>query len=74
MQKALLYALLQPNARLKALQDGNEFSELMMLQEELKTLPFGAVWERWCDTEDVPADESWFDVIRQYEREVQSKR
>ena len=40
-QKALLYAMLSPNAALKALQDENKLTELMMMQEEVKTLPFG---------------------------------
>ena len=74
MQKALLYALLQPNKRLKALQDNCEFTELLMLQEELKTLPFGAIWEHWCTKEGVPSDESWFDIVRQYEIDVLNKR
>ncbi len=74
MQKALLYALLQPNKRLQALQNNSEFTELLMLQEELKTLPFGTVWEHWCETEGVPAGESWFKVIQQYEKDVLSKR
>ena len=74
MQKALLYALLQPNDRLKSLQDNNEFTELMMLQEEIKTLPFGAVWEFWCSQEGVPPDEGWFDQIKAYEKEVLANR
>ena len=45
MQKALLYALLSPNKQMKEMQDQNRFTELMMLQEEVKTYPFGAVWD-----------------------------
>ena len=74
MQKALLYALLQPNERMKKFQDKCEFTELMMLQEECKTLPFGAIWEQWCLSENVPENESWFEEIRKYEAEVLSKR
>ena len=44
-QKALLFALLQPNDALKAMQDNGEFSKLMVAQEELKTMPFGDVWD-----------------------------
>ena len=44
MQKALLYALLSPNKKLKALQDEGKFTELMMQQEEIKTYPFGDIW------------------------------
>ena len=74
MQKALLYALLQPNKKLKQLQDNNEFTELLMLQEELKTLSFGDIWEQWCKDENVPSDEGWFDEIKKYETEILSKR
>ena len=74
MQKALLMALLNPNKRMKELQDTFAFTELMMLQEECKTLPFGAVWEQWCQQENVPADAGWFSLVRRYEEEVLSKR
>ena len=74
MQKALLMALLNPNKRMKELQDTFAFTELMMLQEECKTLPFGAVWEQWCQQENVPADAGWFSLVHRYEEEVLSKR
>ena len=74
MQKALLYALLQPNDRLKALQDGGNFTELMVVQEEMKTLPFGDVWEEYCIQEGVPAGEDWFKDVKKYEDEVLMKR
>ncbi|MEG0995377.1 MAG: L-rhamnose isomerase, partial [Clostridia bacterium] len=73
-QKALLCALLEPNARLRALQDASANTELLMLQEELRTLPMGAVWEEYCARQGVPADERWFDVVMQYEKEVLEKR
>jgi len=74
MQKALLWALLQPNSRLKQLQDSCQFTELLMLQEELKTLPFGSIWEQWCQDQGVPSDEGWFDIVKKYETEILSKR
>lgn len=73
MQKALLFALLQPNAKLKQLQDNAEFSELMAVNEELKTLPFGAVWNEYLARQGVAGAE-WFDLVKEYEREVLSKR
>lgn len=73
-QKALLFALLQPNKKLKELQDKAEFTEKMMLMEEAKTLPFGDIWEHYCEAQGVPADESWFDEIKKYEADVLSKR
>ena len=74
-QKALLFALLQPDARLRALQDSGNFSELLMLAEEIKTLPFGDVWEEYCRRQNVPADdEEWFGEIMKYEKEVLAGR
>ncbi|HHV51442.1 MAG TPA: L-rhamnose isomerase, partial [Clostridiales bacterium] len=74
VQKALLYALLQPHSKMKELQDKGMFTELLMLQEEMKTYPFGDVWEYYCETQNVPPDESWFDEVKKYEAEVLSKR
>ncbi len=70
MQKALLYALLLPNAKLKALQDKGDFTEKLMLDEEMKTYPFGDVWEEYCRQSGVPADESWYAEIKAYEQDV----
>jgi len=74
MQKALLYALLSPNKKLKVLQDNAEFTKLMMIQEELKTFPMGDVWNYLCEINGVPVGESWFDEIEVYEKEVLLKR
>jgi L-rhamnose isomerase len=74
-QKALLFALLQPNPRLRALQDSGNFTEQMMVLEEIKTLPFGDVWEEYCRRQNVPADdETWFGEITKYEQEILSRR
>lgn len=71
VQKALLYALLEPKT-FKALQDETNFTELMVRQEELKTMPFGAVWEEYLCRESIPQD--YFSEIKRYERDVLSKR
>ena len=71
VQKALLYALLEPKS-LKKLQDMNNFTELMVRQEELKTMPFGAVWEEYLRRENIPQD--YFSEIKRYEADVLSKR
>ncbi|MDE7325107.1 MAG: L-rhamnose isomerase [Lachnospiraceae bacterium] len=73
-QKALLNALCTPNERLRKLQDQNRMTELMILQEELKTCPFGAVWEEYCAQCGVPGDRVWFEEIVRYEQEVQKGR
>ena len=74
LQKALLFALLQPNARMTRLQDEGNFTELMVLQEEMLTMPFGDVWEAYCRDCGKPADGEWFAKVQQYEQEVLSKR
>jgi L-rhamnose isomerase len=73
-QKALLNGMLIPAKDLKALQDENCMTELMVRQEELKTLPFGDVWDQYCKACGVPCDGTWFDEIVKYEEEVLSKR
>ncbi len=73
-QKALLSALVTPNALLKKLQDENRLTELMMLTEELKTYPFGDIWEHYCESEGVPAGAEWFDEVKKYEEDILSKR
>ena len=74
MQKALLNALLTPNAQLKELQDTNRLTELMVRQDEMKTMPFGDVWQAYCESCGVPGDRVWFDEVVKYEEEVLSKR
>lgn len=68
LQKALLFALLQPNAKLKALQDNNEFTELMVLSEELKTAPIGDVWNEYLSREGVEIN--YIEAVKKYEKEV----
>ncbi|MEG0565986.1 MAG: L-rhamnose isomerase [Hungatella sp.] len=74
MQKALLYALLQPNTALAKLQEERNFTKLMMMQEELKCYPFGDVWNYFCEMNGVPAKEDWFEEVIKYEKDVLSKR
>ena len=74
MQKALLEALLEPKETLKALQDGAQFTEQLVLQEELKTYPMGAVWQEFCDRAGLPANETWMADVLKYERDVLSLR
>jgi L-rhamnose isomerase len=74
MQKALLYALLSPNEKLARLQAENRMTELMMLQEEVKTYPFGDVWDYFCQKTNVPVREQWYKQVQDYEKEVLIKR
>lgn len=73
-QKAMLNAMLIPNEELKQLQNTSQFSKLMVMQEEIKTLPFGDVWAEYCEVCGVSSDKSWYDEIEKYEKEVLSKR
>ena len=67
-------ALLTPHEELKRLQDESNFTKLMIVQEELKTMPFGDVWNEYCERCGVPADGKWFDEIERYENEVLKTR
>ena len=73
MDKALLYALLQPDDALKKMQDEANFTEQMVLQEEMKTLPYGDVWEEYLKRNNF-AGADWFDKVRDYERKVLKER
>ena len=74
LQKALLYAMLTPHEELARLQNEGRFTDLLAAHEELKTMPFGAVWEEFCTRAGVAADGSWLDTVKQYERDVLSQR
>ncbi len=73
-QKALLNAMCTPHEEFKKLQDEANFTKLMVVQEEIKTYPLGAVWNEYCKQCGVPADGEWFAEIEKYEQEVLSKR
>ena len=72
MQKALLYALLLPNARLKKLQDEGNFTRLMVEQEGAKMLPFSDVWAEYLQREGL--SENYYDEIASYEESVLKER
>ena len=74
VQKALLQALLTPNAAFKTMQDEGRFTELLVAQEESKTLPFGEIWAEYCRRAGVPEDGQWLAQVQSYERDVLSKR
>ncbi|MBE5807961.1 MAG: L-rhamnose isomerase [Clostridiales bacterium] len=73
-QKALLYALTQPNEKLRALQDGARFTEKLALMEDAKTLPLGDIWAEYCRRQGAPQDGEWFEQVARYERDVLLKR
>ena len=74
MQKALLFALLEPAAYFKGLQDEGNFTRLMAEREALKTYPMGDIWDEYCKREGIPTEDEWFETIVAYEKDVLSKR
>ena len=72
MQKALLFALLCNHGELKTLQDNAEFTELMVKQEEYKTLPFGAVWKEYLRREGLR--DTYLPKIKEYEKVILKER
>src|SRR5690554_4630775 len=73
-QKAFLIALLEPASKLKQLEEEGRYFERLAILEELKTKPFGAVWDYYCLMNNVPAGESYIEEILNYEKEILSKR
>ncbi|MBR2942730.1 MAG: L-rhamnose isomerase [Clostridia bacterium] len=74
VQKALLMALTTPNETLRRLQDESDFTSLLVMQEEMKTLPFGEIWAAYCRECGVPEDGAWLPIVKQYEKDVLVKR
>jgi L-rhamnose isomerase len=73
-QRALLNALLEPYAQLCALEQAGDYTTRLALLEELKSLPFGAVWDYHCQHQGVPVGIKFMDDIKAYELAVLSKR
>ena len=74
VEKALLLAMLSPNELLKEYQNNSDFTRMLAVSEEMKTLPFGAVWDEYCRTCDVPVGTSWLDAVAEYENTVLKNR
>ncbi|MEE0946484.1 MAG: L-rhamnose isomerase [Acutalibacteraceae bacterium] len=73
-QKALLSAMLTPWNEMKSLQDNCDFTSLMVMSENIKTYPFGEVWDEFCRRTHTPLDDEWYGIIKEYEKEVLMKR
>lgn len=72
--KALLIALLQPQVKLMEYENAGDYSSRLALLEEIKTLPFGAVWDQYCERMNVPVGMAWLSEMKSYEEKVTSKR
>jgi L-rhamnose isomerase len=73
MIRALLIALLEPPA-IKTSEAAGDFTARLVLQEEAKTLPAGAVWDYYCEQKGVPVGDAWLSESKQYEKTVLAKR
>jgi len=72
--KALLKALLEPTDQLRQMEASGDFTSRLAMLEELKTLPFGSVWDYYCLKGDVPIGPAWLQAIKDYEAKVLSQR
>lgn len=72
--KALLIAMLEPTAKLRAMEAAGDFTGRLALLEEAKGLPFGAVWDEYCRRSGVPVGAAWLDEVRAYERTELAQR
>ncbi len=74
MLKALLIALLEPTESLRRLEAEGDLTSRLALLEEIKALPFGAVWDHHCRTHGVPPGRDWLAEVKEYERSVLAHR
>ena len=74
MQKALLGAMLTPNEKLAECQNSGNFTEMFVLSEEAKSYPVGAVWDKFCEINNVPVRFDWYKEVKEYENTVLAER
>lgn len=74
MQKALLWAALEPVEMLQKFEAEGDYTSRLAYLEEIKTLPFGLVWDAYCDMQEVPVGDKWISEMKRYETEVLSER
>ena len=72
--KAVLLALLEPTEMLRKEEASGNLTSRLALGEEIKDLPYGAVWDRYCAQQGVPAGAAWLDRVMEHERTVLAKR
>ncbi|WP_420644982.1 L-rhamnose isomerase [Candidatus Leptofilum sp.] len=72
--RALLMALLEPGEKMRQLELAGDFTARLALLEELKGLPFGAVWDQFCLQQSVPVGIAYLDEIHAYEKQVMAHR
>jgi L-rhamnose isomerase len=72
--KSMMIALLEPSEQLVAEENKGNYGNRLALMEEFKTLPIGAVWDKFCSDMGVPTGADWLNEVKKYEEDVQSKR
>ena len=72
--RALLVALLEPRELLERYELDSDFSSRLALQEELKSMPFSAIWDFYCMRQNVPIGMDFMNVIKEYEKKELAKR
>ena len=72
--KALLFALLEPGTALRRYEQEGDYTRRLAWLEEAKTLPFGAVWDFYCERAETPVGAAWLEEIGRYERDVLARR
>jgi len=72
--KALLMALLEPVDQLRQFEVDGDYTARLALLEELKSMPFGVVWDNYCQQQSVPVGFDFMQEIKAYEKDVLSKR
>ena len=73
MIRALLIALLE-SPLIRAAETAGDFTTRLALQEEAKSLPFGAVWDFYCERQGVPIAEHWLAEVKSYEKSLLANR
>lgn len=74
MQKALLRALLEPTAVMKKLELDGDYTARLAYLEEMKAMPWQAVWDEFCESQGVPTGLAWLDEVRGYETKILAER
>lgn len=72
--KAMMRAMLEPTDMLKKMELEGDFTSRLALVEEYKSYPFAAVWDYYCEVNNIPVRDKWLAEVRKYEKEVLSNR
>ena len=73
-QKCMLRAMLEPTDIIRKYELQERTCEVLTYLEEAKAMPWGAVYDEFCERNSVPVGEAYLDEIMAYEKQVTSKR